>query len=268
MLHDILDRLATHAAAHGFVAGRSCIGGAARHAGERFVICFDLRDFFLSTPINRVYALFRALGYPYAVAEKLARLCGAQTPHSVFNTLPSAERYDFATRRRFEQLHLPQGAPTSPALANLVAFRLDTRLAGLARRFDAAYTRYADDLSFSGDDAFAARAQSFAAAVRAIVRDEGFAINDAKTRAMGAHERQQVTGIVVNAHVNVRREDYDRLKATLFNCVRNGAVAENRAALPHFRAHLDGRVAWVEQLDFARGAKLRAMFDAVDWTGA
>lgn len=265
ILHDILDSVPTHDAAYGFVAGRSCVRAAARHAGERFVICFDLKDFFLMAPMNRVYALFRALGYPYAVADRLTRLCGAETPHGVFNVLEPAQRYDFETRRRFEQLHLPQGAPTSPALANLVAFRLDARLAGLARRYDAAYTRYADDLSFSGDDAFASRASTFAAAVRAIARDEGFALNEKKTRALRAHGRQQVTGVVVNAHVNMRRDEYDRLKATLFNCVRNGPAAENRTAHPRFRAHLDGRVSWVEQLDRARGEKLRALFERIDW---
>jgi hypothetical protein len=265
ILHDILDPVPTHDAAYGFVAGRSCSRAAARHAGERIVICFDLRDFFLTTPMNRVYALFRALGYPYAVADRLTRLCGATTPHHVFEALSPDARYDFETRRRFEALHLPQGAPTSPALANLVAFRLDTRLAGLARRYGAAYTRYADDLSFSGDEDFAARAPTFAAALRAIARDEGFSLNETKTRAMRAHQRQLVTGVVVNAHVNLRRDEYDRLKAMLFNCARNGPAAENRAAHPQFRAHLDGRVAWVEQLDRARGEKLRALYERIDW---
>lgn len=266
ILHEILDRVPAHDAAYGFIAGRSCVRAAARHAGERFIVAFDLRDFFLMAPMNRVYALFRSLGYPHAVADRLTRLCAAIAPPDVFETLARERRHDFETRKRFSQLHLPQGAPTSPALANLVAFRLDVRLFGLARRFGATYTRYADDLSFSGDGDFAARRRSFAAAVATIVKDEGFALNDAKTRAMGDHMRQQVTGIVVNDHVNLRREDFDRLKATLYNCARRGASSENRMAHPCFRAHLDGRIAWVEQLNPARGAKLRCLFEKIAWS--
>lgn len=266
ILHEILDHAPVHDAAFGFVRRRSCIAGAARHAGERFVVCFDLKDFFLTTPVGRVYALFRALGYPHDVADRLTRICGGAVPRGLFDGVAPALRPSYETRKRFEQLHLPQGAPTSPALANLVAFRLDCRLAGLARHFDAAYSRYADDLSFSGDDRFAAQRRSFAEAVAAIVSDEGFSLNVAKTRMMGAHRPQRVTGVTVNQHVNMSREAYDRLKATLHNCLTQGASTQNRESHPQFRAHLDGRIAWLEQLNPQRGEKLRALYDRIDWT--
>ena len=85
---------------------------------------------------------------------------------------------------------------------------------------------------------------------------------------MRRHVRQQVTGIVVNAHCNVGRTEFDALKATLHNCVLQGPVVQNRAEVPDFRRHLDGRVVWVERVNWPRGAKLRAIFDRIDWPSA
>ncbi len=261
ILRDILDHVAAHPAAHGFVAGRSCITGASIHAGEDIVIGLDLKDFFLSAPIPRVRAMFRHLGYPHAAAGILTRLCATSTPMGVFERLPFEQRHDWATRKRFEGLHLPQGAPTSPALANLVSFWLDVRLAGLARRFGANYTRYADDLAFSGDAGLARGSAAFLKAIAEVVVDEGFTLNPRKTRIMSKRLRQRLTGLVVNDHVNVSRETYDRLKAILHNCAKSGLEAENREGVANFRAHLDGRIGWVEQVNPTRGAKLRAIFD-------
>lgn len=265
ILRDILDEVPVHESAYGFVAGRSCVGAANRHAGETVVVTLDLKDFFLTVPMGRVHALYRCLGYPHAVADYLTRLSGAATPRAILEQLAPAQRFDVETAKRLMQLHLPQGAPTSPALANLVAFRLDTRLAGLARRYSVAYSRYADDLAFSGDEIFARRTHGFIAAISAIVADEGFTMNARKTRVMRRSARQRVTGIVVNDHLNAPRDSFDLLKAVLHNCAKNGPNAENREGLHDFRAYLDGRVLWFQQLNPARGAKLRETFERIDW---
>jgi retron-type reverse transcriptase len=164
--------------------------------------------------------------------------------------------------------HLPQGAPTSPALANLLAWRLDCRLHRLARVAGANYTRYADDLAFSGDANFARGLGRFRAAVGTILREEGFWLNTAKTRIMHRHTRQRVTRIVVNEHCNIGRAEFDALKATLHNCVRTGRAGQNRAAVPDFRDYLAGRIAWVEQINPERAAKLRLLFEQIDWRSA
>jgi RNA-directed DNA polymerase len=98
-----------------------------------------------------------------------------------------------------------------------------------------------------------------------IARDEGYLLNDRKTRIMRRSACQRVTGLVVNDHLNIPRAEYDALKATLHNCARNGPRAENRSNLPDFRAHLDGRVVWVENANRARGRRLRQMFEAIRW---
>lgn len=265
ILHDILDAVPPHDCAHAFRRGRSCITAAQRHAGEDIVVTVDLKDFFPSVPIRNVHGMFRCLGYPWAVARILAGLCTTATPALVFDEQQAGGRHDALTRRLLRQQHLPQGAPTSPALANLSVRRLDCRLDGLARTVDARYTRYGDDLAFSGDREFARKAAGFVHAVSAICVSEGFPLNRRKTKIMRQGGRQRLTGIVVNDHINVLRPDYDRLKATLFNCVHNGPATQNREGHRDFRAHLDGRITWVENVNPRRGHKLRQLFRRIEW---
>jgi RNA-directed DNA polymerase len=265
ILREILDKVPPHERAHGFVRGRSCLSGAQVHAGENIVVTVDLQNFFLNTRLSRVHALFRSLGYPWAVARLLTGLCSSATPASVFLRLPPPRRHDWPTQKTYQNPHLPQGAPTSPALANLTAWRLDARLLGLANTRGANYTRYADDLAFSGDDALGEKIKAFLATVEEIVSDEGFALHGRKTRIMRRGARQRVTGLVVNEHLNVSRTAYDTLKATLHNCIENGPDIENRSGLRDFRAHLDGRITWAENVNPARAQRLRQMFEEIRW---
>ena len=267
ILRGILDQVPPHPAAFGFVRGRNCLQGAQRHAGEDVVICMDLKDFFLSVPASRVHALYRSLGFPWQVARLLTGLTTVTSPAETLAELAADDRHRALPGRALAGPHLPQGAPTSPALANLAAWRLDQRLGALARRIGAAYSRYADDITLSGPREIAFEsAGPLAEIVGEIVSGEGFTLNTAKTRIQRQCARQTVTGIVVNRHVNVRRTDYDRLKAILTNCRRGGPQEQNRDGHPAFRAHLEGRVTWVETVNMRRGARLRAIFDAIDWT--
>jgi hypothetical protein len=170
-----------------------------------------------------------------------------------------------AQRDRLRGRHLPQGAPTSPALSNLIAFSLDTRLNGLARRFGATYSRYADDLVFSGDTSVARHARTLVAWVTEIARDEGFSVRHDKTQVMTRATQQRVTGLVVNTRVGLSRRDRDALEALLFNCVRHGPTSQNRDGRDDFRAHLAGRVAHASHVDPERTSKIRDLFAAIDW---
>jgi len=268
VLREVLDPVPCHAAAEGFRKGRSCRDHAQRHASEDLVIAADLKDFFLRVPLSRVHGLFRSLGYPWAVARLFTALCSNQLPRHAFDDLSENEQPHWRTRGRYLAPHLPQGAPTSPALANLCCWRLDRRLAGLARAFDANYSRYADDLAFSGGAVLHKGRTSFLRNLASIVREEGHALNQAKTRIMGQGGRQYLTGLVVNRHINPPREAYDALKATLFNCARFGPESQNRENHPAFRTQLDGRVTWIENVNPDRGAKLRRLFERIDWRTA
>lgn len=249
ILRQMLDVLPVHDDAYGFVRGRSCQAHAARHAGTEMVVSFDLRQFFPSISAGRVFGLFRCLGYPSAVAHHLTGLCTSAAPPRILQRLP------YGDRQIFRAPHLPQGAPSSPALANHAAYRLDRRLSALAGSLDATYGRYADDMSFSGDRGIT---EPLMRLVPQILREEGFSLNPAKTRAMPQSARQTVTGIVVNQHLNMARDQYDRLKAVVHTC---GKPGDSRLADPVFRARLEGQIGWVTSLNRARGDKLQAMLD-------
>lgn len=158
--------------------------------------------------------------------------------------------------------HLPQGAPTSPALLNLVLRRLDIRISGYAAKHGITYTRYADDLAFSGDGMDTGRLHWFVARV---VVAEGFRLHPDKTRVMGEHQRQQLAGLVVNRGLHARRSEYDALKALLHNAAREGAASQNRVGHQDFRAHVYGRIDWVSTGSPRRRERLLAMAAQVEW---
>jgi RNA-directed DNA polymerase len=125
--------------------------------------------------------------------------------------------------------------------------------------------RYADDLGFSGGDEFDRCVDRFAAHVAAILHEEGFAVHHRKMRIMRQGVRQHLAGIVANQCLNVRRTDFDVLKATLTNCVRLGPASQNREAHPDFRAHLEGRVSFVTMINPEKGKRLRAILERIVW---
>ena len=160
-------------------------------------------------------------------------------------------------RATYARPHLPQGAPTSPSLANLCSYRLDSRLSGLAQSAGAVYTRYADDLAFSGGERFDRSVARFAAQVAAILMEEGFTVHHRKTRIMRQSVRQHLAGLVTNQRLNLRRSDVDLLKAIPTNCVRHCPATQNREAHPYFREHLAGRIGFMESINMEKGRRLR-----------
>jgi RNA-directed DNA polymerase len=254
ILSGILEKIPPHPSVHGFLKGRSIKTFVAPHTGQRVVLKMDLEDFFPSISAARVQALFRTIGYPEPVADLLGGLSTTIAPRDIWKP-----------RDLYSQAHLPQGAPTSPMLANLCAYRADCRLSALAQSVGAIYTRYADDLAFSGPGPFARSVHRFQAHAAAILYEHGFSVNHRKTRIMRQSVRQHLAALVANDHPNILRTDYDRLKATLTNCIRHGPATQNRDAHENFPAHLQGKIAWVESINQAKGARLRALFTQIPW---
>ncbi len=266
VLHDLLDRVPVHEACHGFVAGRSVLSHARQHAGQAVVLHFDLRNFFSSIRLARVRAVFRTLGYPPGVAQELAALCTVSTPEPIIQRLRDEGWLDWHQAICLRSPHLAQGAPSSPMLANLCAFQLDLRLDGLAFAFGATYSRYADDLVFSGPASLRPAFARLEAHVGRAAREEGYLVNHRKTRLSGAAARQQVCGVVVNRHPNLPRADFDRLRAELHQCVQHGPASQNRCGVADYRAHLRGRLDWATQLNPAKAQRLRALWERIDWS--
>jgi RNA-directed DNA polymerase len=269
ILHELLDRVPAHDAAHGFRAGRSVVTHASNHTGTSIVVRIDLADFFLSVRAAQVRAIFAAMGYPSEVAWLLTALTTNIAPSHGPPPPPGTSPDFIRSLRRVEMLartrHLPQGAPTSPALANLAAYGLDVRLTAAAHAAAARYSRYADDLVFSGDASFARSAMRFVRLVEKIARDEGFIVNRAKTRLLRVGARQTVTGVVVNERPTLARAEAKLLEAILYNCVRHGPASQNRDGHADFRAHLQGRVAHVQGIDAKRADRVVQLFWSIRW---
>ena len=252
VFHDILERLTVEPEAHGFVKARSIVTNALPHVGKRVVANLDLKDFFPTVTFRRVKGLFAKLGYSESVATVLSLLLTEPPRQEVF---ADGRRLWVALGQRV----LPQGACTSPVITNLLCRGLDRRLHGLARSHGYTYTRYADDLTFSGDDKD--RIGTLLAQVRRILDAEGFAVNEAKTRVMGRGRRQEVTGVVVNQKATVARDEVRKLRALLHQAARDGLASQNRDGHPDFRAHVHGRIAFVRMVDRDKGDKLMAQLD-------
>jgi retron-type reverse transcriptase len=267
ILCELLDKIPVHPSAHGFLRGRSIKTFAAPHVGQRVVLRMDLEEFFPSISAARVRAFLRTAGYPDAVADLLGGICTNAASRRIWNSLGKGlDPLAMAEARAlYAWRHLPQGAPTSPALANICAWRVDCRLSGLADAAGANYTRYADDLAFSGDVEFGRDVERFALRAAAILMEEGFAVHHRKTRVMRQGVRQYLAGLVTNERLNVVRADFDKLKAILSNCVRHGAESQNREGHPAFRMHLAGRVGFVEMVNPAKGARLRKIYERIEW---
>ncbi|SNC77620.1 Reverse transcriptase (RNA-dependent DNA polymerase) [Hymenobacter gelipurpurascens] len=199
----------SHPASHGFVLGRSVLTNAQPHAGHRFVLNLDLRDFFPSTSIGRVVAVLQLP--PFSLSKEgaylIANLC-------------------------CDQGCLPQGAPTSPLLTNAVCQRLDRRLQQLATHHRCTYTRYADDLTFSCNrPVFRDR---FHQELNTIITAEGYQQNEQKQRLQTPEIRQEVTGIVVNERPNVPREYVRQIRAMLHNWETRGYEAATSTLQQHY----------------------------------
>lgn len=260
---EILKPLPQSGYVHGFVPGRSIVSHAQLHVGQALILKFDLQDFFPSIHYRKVYAQFSGLGYSHEVARSLAALCTHQTPRDIVKQ-PSPKCVD-ADLNLYNQRHLPQGAPTSPMLANLAARHLDKRLGSLAHKWGYRYSRYADDMVISGPRLSANAIGRFQAKVGAIVLEEGFSLNTRKNQAIKHSQRQQVTHIVVNKKINIKREEFDAFKALLFNCARFGPESQNKEGVANFKAHIKGKIAHYHVINPQKTLKLKRLFSRIEW---
>ncbi len=256
ILRNILARRETETPAHGFVPQRSVVSNAEPHVGKDIIVNLDLEDFFPTITFARVRGVFKAMGYSPSVSSVLALLA---TECERRRVAYAGSVYHVAVGDRA----LPQGAPTSPALSNQVARRLDRRLFGLAHKVGWTYTRYADDLSFSARAGHRKEVGGLLASVRHIVEDEGFRINAKKGRVQRRGRRQEVTGIVVNHKPGLLRAEVRKLRAILHNAQKTGIDAQNRDGRPHFEAWLRGKIAYLSMVDPAKGAVLLKQFQAL-----
>jgi retron-type reverse transcriptase len=257
---EILNQIDAENAAQGFVKGRSVVTNAVLHSGQRLVLRMDLADFFPSIGFGRVRTVFQRVGYSPAAASIFALLC-TECPR-----IPDESSGQLIWRATGPR-GLPQGAGTSPALSNLACRHLDRRLQGLAVRLHLRYTRYADDLTFSGGWQMERRVGWLLARIREIVESEGFRVREEKTRVQRRHVSQRVTGLVVNDHPGVPRAEIRRLRAILHRAGTEGLSAQNREGHRNFGAWVQGRIGWIRQSRPGAAELLRRAYEKLQTGG-
>lgn len=201
-----------HPAAVGFRCGRSVVDNAAPHLGKRYVLKMDIHDFFGSIRSPRVRQTFKKIGYPENVSKVLGALCCLHR-------------------------HLPQGAPTSPALSNIVGYEMDRKLAALAAEYGLTYTRYADDLTFSGD---VFQKEQIIPQVKRIIRDEKFEPNHKKTHFMNQSSRKIITGVSVASGVKltIPKSKKREIRKNVYFILTKGLAEHQRRIGSHDPAYL------------------------------
>ena len=201
-----------HPAAVGFRCGRSVVDNAAPHLGKRYVLKMDIHDFFGSIRSPRVRQTFKKIGYPENVSKVLGVLCCLYR-------------------------HLPQGAPTSPALSNIVGYEMDRKLAALAAEYGLTYTRYADDLTFSGD---VFPKEQIIPQVKRIIRDEKFEPNHKKTHFMNQSSRKIITGVSVASGVKltIPKSKKREIRKNVYFILTKGLAEHQRRIGSHDPAYL------------------------------
>lgn len=256
LLVNILEKIELHNAAHGFRRDRSILSNAQPHVGADVVINFDLKDFFPSISYKRVKGLFIALGYSEQAATIFALLC---TEAELEAVELDGKTYYVALGDR----HLPQGSPASPAITNILCRRLDKRLTAMVQELGFTYTRYADDLTFSGSGDSLRHICNVLKRTDAIASHEGFTINAEKTRILRKNRQQEVTGIVVNSYPNISKETLKRFRATLFQIEKDGLEGKHWGNSTDLLAAIQGFANYVKMVNPQKGAEFQAQVQSI-----
>lgn len=242
ILDVILSKMVPSIHAIGFRPGLSIVDNAKIHLDAEEVVCLDIEDFFPSISFSQVFRLFNYYGYTKQVSYTLAKLC----------------TYDNS---------LPQGSPASPMISNIVCLRLDKRLSALAERFLGNYSRYADDITFSGP----LNINKIIPFAINIINDEGFKVNAKKTRVAGRNQRQEITGLIINSgKISVPRSFRRKLQQEIYYCKKYGVLSHMKHVgqfKRFYREHLYGKAYYIKMVNPEQGSKFLKELDNLEWEG-
>ena len=206
--------------AMGFAQNRSVVDNAQMHIGQNYVFNLDLKDFFPSIPQARVWGRLkvRPFNFNQELANVIAGLCCMKV-----------------VTEESENYILPQGAPTSPLLTNAICDKLDYKLAKLASHYGLKYSRYADDITFSSMHNVYQKESRFMKALFQIIQEQGFCVNEAKTRLQKKGSRQEVTGLIVSDKVNVTRKYVEDIRNILYIWQKYGLTTAYQRFIGHYK---------------------------------
>ncbi|BBF42400.1 retron-type RNA-directed DNA polymerase [Lachnospiraceae bacterium KM106-2] len=238
ILHNILEKIPVEDCAHGFVKGRSIKTNAEVHVNKKEIVCLDIKDFFPSIKRVQVENVFLELNYSEEVAKKISSLV-------TYND------------------ELPQGAPTSPYLSNLVFRNVDMGLKKLAKENDLEYTRYADDITFSANHSI----DNIIKEAEEIIERAGFIVNEDKTHIMKDNYRKMVTGLVVNHKVRIPSAYKKKFRQEIYYCKKYGVSQHLRAIgrenAVNFQEYMYGKAYYIKMIEKELGEKLLLQLDSI-----
>lgn len=236
---NILDNYLLHECSFGFRKGKSIYDNAKLHVGKECVVNMDMKDFFPSIKQEDVFYILYKKGYTKKVSYYLSKLLTKEG-------------------------RLPQGSPASPMISNIVAMRLDKRLSALAKKYEAAYSRYADDITFSGKR----NVKNLIPIAQKIIEEENFKVNEKKTRYAYDYQRQEVTGLIVNKKVSVPKNYLKEIRKEIYFCKKYGVSShlirtENHKSF--YKEHLYGKAYFVNMVDKKLGKAILQELDSIIW---
>ena len=240
ILDNILSNIIISEYATGFCKNKSIKTNAKSHLGKECVLNMDIKDFFPSIKYETIFKIFAYYGYTKEVSYILAKLCTYKGS-------------------------LPQGSPASPYLSNIACLKLDKRLSKLAEAYNADYSRYADDITFSGNKNVK-DCQSF---ITKIVNDENFEINEKKSRFAYKNQRQEVTGLIVNdGEIRVNKNYKRKVYQEIYYCTKFGVsshMKKIKCDKAFYKEYLYGKAFFINMIERNEGIKLFALLDKIQW---
>jgi RNA-directed DNA polymerase len=258
--------------------GCSILHNAEQHAGAPWMVKIDIHNFFESVSERQVYWVFRKLGYSALLSFEMARICTRVAPPAVdrfrqrdvkwrWNEQNGGLRHS-APYDASQSGHLPQGAPTSPMLSNLIAVKLDDQVTAIASEFGGVYTRYADDLIVSFSEGSRATCQALLQRIRHVLGDHGFVVNRKKTHILGPGARKTVTGLIVNdAQPRLKRQTKNHIEVALYYIDKKGLIEHARFVRSKhpiaYLNHLSGLIEFARSIEPAFGERALQRLQAV-----
>lgn len=240
ILKEILNNITLNECCHGFVKNRSIKSNALLHVNSNYIVCMDIHDFFPSININQVKNVFLKCGYTNTVSQKLSELC---THNSI----------------------LPQGAPTSPYLANVIFEEIDLAILDAIKSKDIVYSRYADDLVFSSSENISYIVND----ITNILQNYGFKVNSHKTRIMNSPYRKTVTGLVVTDTVKVPKYFKRKFNQELYYCEKYGISSHlkncHSTKRVNFKEYMYGKAYYIRMIEPILGEKYLDRLDNLNW---
>ncbi|WP_052085148.1 reverse transcriptase family protein [Cellulophaga sp. E6(2014)] len=246
ILEHILNKITMHPKAHGCVLEKSILSNALPHVNKDVVINQDLKNFFPSITYTRIKGVFKAMGYSEQVSIIFALLCSEP---KILDISLLGEHYFAQQGHRF----LPQGSPCSPAITNIICKKMDYRLDGLGAKYGFTYSRYVDDITFSGDKNQFSKITALLKYSKKIVTSENFTLHPDKLRIMKRHQRQEVTGVVVNEKPNINKASLKRFRALIYQIEKDGIKGKTWNGGANVLAEIDGYANFIFQIDQEKG---------------